>query len=299
MKMSALVFGADGQIGRELISLASSRGLDFRGLARADADITDGTAVKRVFERFRPSLVVNCAAYTAVDRAESEPAIANAVNADGAGNIANNCASVHIPLVHISTDYVFDGSKQGRYIETDVPAPLNVYGASKLKGEIRIRETLRNHIILRTSWIYSLHGNNFLKTMLRLAMEQDELRIVRDQFGSPTSAADAAAAILAAVGRWPAQDTGVYHFAGSGRASWYEFACSIVERQRAYTGRSPKVIAISTDEYPAKARRPMNSALDSELFSKTFGYTAKPWQDRMNETVGAFFSSAGPSKEPS
>lgn len=301
MKTAAVVFGAKGQVGYELIALAADRGLDFKGLSRSETDITDVTAVKRAFEKFVPAVVINCAAYTAVDRAEQEAELANAINADGAEIVAAISASLNVPLVHLSTDYVFDGNKKGAYTESDTPAPINVYGHSKLQGERRVQASCKNHVILRTSWVYGPHGNNFLRTILHLAKERDELRIVNDQYGCPTSTADVAEAIISIAEKLLAHKdvTGTYHFAGIGRTNWYEFATEIVNRQSAFTGRSPKVIPISTSEYPTAARRPMNSELNSEHFSATFGYSAKAWKARVAQIVDALLAPGKQSKAAS
>lgn len=298
---TAIVFGAKGQIGYELIALAPDRGLDFRGLSRSQVDITDVTAVKSAFEKYVPALAINCAAYTAVDRAEQETELANAINADGAEIVAETSASLNVPLVHLSTDYVFDGNKKGAYTESDMPAPINVYGHSKLQGEKRVQASCKNHVILRTSWVYGPHGNNFLRTILHLAKERDELRVISDQYGCPTSTADIAEAIIGIAEKLLAHEdvSGTYHFAGIGRANWCEFATEIVNRQSAFTGRSPKVIPISTSEYPAAARRPMNSELDSERFSAKFGYSAKPWKVRVAQIVNALLAPGKQSKAAS
>lgn len=293
---SPIVFGAEGQIGRELIALAKGHGLDFQGVSKGVADITNVAAVKKVFERLRPALVINCAAYTAVDRAEHETELANTVNIDGAETVAQACAAANVPLIHLSTDYVFDGGKKGAYVESDAPAPINAYGRSKLAGEKRVQAAMKDYVILRTAWVYSPYGNNFLKTILRLAKERDELRIVSDQHGCPTAAADVAEAILAVWEKLSTQKAfGIYHFAGTGRTSWYEFAKEIVKHQSEFTGRSPKVTPILTSEYPTPAKRPLNSELNSALFTKMFGYTAKPWRERTVETIGALLG-AGSSK---
>src|SRR5581483_1079134 len=198
MSAAAIIFGAEGQVGRAIVSLAKARGLDVRGLSRAAADITDAADVKNAFAKFKPALAINCAAYTAVDRAEHETELANTVNIDGAETVATVCAAMNVPLLHLSTDYVFDGSKKGAYTESDAPAPINAYGRSKLAGEKRIQAAMEDYVILRTSWVYGFYGNNFLKTILRLAGERDDLRIVSDQYGCPTAAADIAEATLAA-----------------------------------------------------------------------------------------------------
>lgn len=298
MKTAAIVFGAKGQIGYALIALAANRGLDFRGLSRAEADITNVKAVRNAFEKFAPAVAINCAAYTAVDRAEHDAELANAINADGAEIVAATSASLNVPLIHLSTDYVFDGNKKSAYTESDTPAPISVYGHSKLEGEKRVRAACKNHVIVRTSWVYGPYGNNFLKTVLRLVEERSKLRIVDDQYGCPTSTDDLAAAIISIADKLLVQNdvAGTYHFAGSGRTNWYEFATEIVNWQSAFTGRSPKVIPISTNEYPTAARRPMNSELNSKHFFATFGYSAKPWKVRVAEVVDALLAPGKQSK---
>jgi len=285
-----LVFGAGGQVGRELLGLAEVRGIEAVGLARADADITDPGAVRRAIARHAPRLIVNAAAYTAVDKAESEPQAAASVNAEGAAIIARAAAEAGTPLVHISTDYVFDGAKAAAYDESDPVSPLGIYGQTKAAGEAAVRAAQPQHVILRTAWVYGVFGANFLKTMLRLAGERDSLRVVADQRGCPTSTIDIAEAILAidrAIAAEKACSWGTYHFAGTGVTTWHGFASEIVAAQKAFTGRDPPVAAITTAEYPTPARRPANSELDSSRFAATFGYRAAPWQERVREAVAA------------
>lgn len=289
-----LVFGAEGQVGRELIALASQRKIAAIGLSRAEADITQAEAVRAAIERHRPSLVVNAAGYTAVDRAESEPELARAANVEGPAVLAACCARAGVPLVHLSTDYVFDGRKSGAYVESDPVAPLSVYGRTKAEGEAAVREAQPQHVILRTSWVYGVHGKNFLKTVLRLASERDELPMVADQFGCPTATADIAEAILLLAPRLVADASvsGTYHFAGAGRTSWHGFAMEIVARQRPFTGRNPRVVPIAAADFKAAAPRPANSVLDSGRFRAIFGHSARPWQERVAETVDLLLRTA-------
>jgi dTDP-4-dehydrorhamnose reductase len=282
-----LVFGAAGQVGRELVAMAAARGVGVTGATRAQADITDPQAVRAAVERHRPGVVVNAAAYTAVDRAESEPQLAAAANVEGAAVVAAACAAAHVPLVHLSTDYVFDGKRAGAYREDDPTNPLSVYGRTKAEGVVRVRAEQPHHLILRTSWVYGAHGANFLKTVLRLAAEQDELRVVADQLGCPTATAEIAAAILALLPRLAADAdaAGTYHFAGRGATSRHGFAAEIVACQRSFTGRNPRIIAIASGDLPNAARRPRNGVLDSTRFATVFGYTAQPWQARVAEVV--------------
>jgi dTDP-4-dehydrorhamnose reductase len=290
-----LLFGAGGQLGRELSALAAERGLPLVGLTRVEGDITNAAAVAAALQAHRPALVVNAAAYTAVDRAESETLAAYAVNAEGPAILAEATAAAGIPLLHVSTDYVFDGSKPGPYLESDPVTPLGVYGASKAEGEASLRALQPRHVVLRTAWVYGIHGANFLKTMLRLAGERDVLRVVADQRGCPTATRDLAEAILAvhAALAAGAEPWGTYHFAGQGETSWHGFAEAIVEAQARFSGRRPVVEAIATADYPLPARRPANSVLDSSRFAATFGYRAWPWQERVREVVGALLSGRG------
>lgn len=283
-----LVFGAAGQVGRTLMALAPARGINAIALTRAEVDITDAGAVRQAIAQAKPSLVVNAAAYTAVDRAESEPDKAAAVNAEAPGILAAESTAADVPILHISTDYVFDGNKIGVYGEDDAIAPLGVYGRTKAEGEAAVRANNPRHVILRTAWVYGVYGANFLKTMLRLAAERDRLRVVGDQHGCPTATDDIAEAILAVHAALPidATSAGTFHFAGTGRTSWHGFAEAIVAAQATLTGRRPIVEAITTAEYPTPARRPANSELDSTRFAERFGYRARPWQDRTAEIVG-------------
>lgn len=290
-----LVFGAGGQLGRELCELAGHRKIPAVGFRHADVDAANADQVAASLSRWRPDVVVNAAAYTAVDRAESEPLLAERGNVAAPVVLAKACAKAGAAMIHISTDYVFDGSKKGSYVEDDPIAPLGVYGRSKAEGERRLRALWDRHIILRTSWLYGIYGSNFLKTILRLAGEQDEIKVVDDQIGCPTGTADLAAAILKVTefirsGREP---WGTYHFAGTGAVSWYGFAKEIVRDQAELTGRYPKVLAIGSDEYPVSARRPSNSEFDSSKFANAFGFRAAPWRERTAAVVKCLCEKAG------
>jgi dTDP-4-dehydrorhamnose reductase len=282
-----LLFGGNGQLGRELTALAEKRGVPLRALSHAEADIAEPRAVADAVAAARPSLVVNAAAYTGVDKAESEPAEAARVNTTGPAVLAEACARAGLPLVHVSTDYVFDGTKTGPYVESDPVAPLGVYGRTKADGEAAVRAWLDRHLILRTSWVFGLHGRNILKTVLKLAQERDELRFVADQRGCPTSTADIAEAILTVAPRLAADEDvfGTYHFAGTGATTWYGFVSHVVATQAEFTGRHPRVAPITTAEYPTPARRPANSELDSSRFAAAVGLRAQPWQARVASTV--------------
>jgi dTDP-4-dehydrorhamnose reductase len=273
-----LVFGGNGQLGQELARAASTRAVTLVALSRTEADIADAAAVRDAIARRRPSLVANAASYTKVDLAEKEIEAARLGNEVGPAVLAAACESAGVPLVHISTDYVFDGAKPSAYVEDDPIAPINSYGASKAGGERAVREATARHLILRSSWIYGEFGSNFLKTMLNLAATRDELRVVADQRGCPTSTPDLANAILTIAPRLAVENLwGTYHFAGDGVTTWHGFATRIVAAQAPLTGRSPRVTAITTAEFPTPARRPANSELDCSRFARTFGFRGRPW----------------------
>lgn len=294
--MKLLVLGAAGQIGGELCRIGWPARYQLTAVDRAEVDITQQEAVIAAVARERPDVIINAAAYTAVDRAESEPDAAWAVNAAGPGHLAAACKPAGIPLIHISTDYVFDGSKPGPYFEDDPVNPLGVYGRSKEAGDRAIREALSEHVILRTAWVYSAHGHNFVRTMLRLASERPVLRVVADQIGSPTSAADAARAIAAIVPRIAAGEAswGTYHFAGAGAVSWHGFAEAIFDLAAPWRGRPPRVEAITTAEYPTPARRPANSVLDCCRIAAVFGIEPRPWREALAEVIGELHETASP-----
>jgi dTDP-4-dehydrorhamnose reductase len=290
--MSLLVFGAGGQLGKELGGVLSARNMPGVLLPHEEADIADRSYVISAVATARPAVVVNAAAYTQADRAESEPELAFRGNCEGPAVLADVCAAHGVPLIHVSTDYVFDGTKPGPYVETDPVMPLGVYGTSKEAGERAIRTRLDRHVILRTAWVYGVHGNNFLKTMLKLAQQRDRWGVVMDQRGNPTATADLAEAVLAVAEHVMAGKAGwgTYHFTGAGTATWHDFACEIVSAQEPFTGRRPEVAAITTAKYPTKARRPANSCLDNTRFVSVFGLKARPWPERTREVVAALLS---------
>lgn len=285
--MRLLIFGGGGQVASELVEHCARHDVDAVAVARGQCDIRDPEALAAALANATPTVVVNTAAYTAVDRAESEPALAFAVNRDGAMNLAVACKAHGVPLIHLSTDYVFDGAKPVPYVEADETSPINVYGSSKRDGEDAVRRGTDQHVILRTAWVYGIHGRNFLKTMLDLARTRPEWNVVHDQVGNPTSTADIAAALVAAARAATARQAawGTYHFTGTGDATWYEFACEIVRVRGTLTGRTPELHPISTDQYPTAARRPRNSRLRSDLFAEAFGVRAVPWQARVRDAV--------------
>jgi dTDP-4-dehydrorhamnose reductase len=280
-----VVFGGNGQLGHELARTAAATGTRLAALARSTVDIADADAVARTLEEFRPGLVVNAAAYTKVDLAERDIEAAERSNRLGARVLARACAETGIPLVHMSTDYVFDGRKSAAYVEDDPIAPLGVYARTKAAGEEEVRQALGRHVILRTSWVYGEFGTNFLKTVLRLAQQRDELRIVADQRGCPSSTRELAAAILRVAPRLIAGEPvwGTYHFAGSGETTWHGFATHVVAAQAPLTGRRPAILPITTADYPTPARRPANSVLDCSRFASVFGFRARWWTDEAEE----------------
>jgi len=275
-----LILGAQGQVGCALATRARQAGILCDALGREQCDITDRKAVERVIEPGH--IVINCAAYTAVDKAESEVEAAHRVNNAGAENVAAACAAAGVPLVHLSTDYIFDGESREPIREDDPPRPLNVYGKSKLGGEIAVRQCLKAHIILRTSWVFSAQGQNFVKTILRLANAQSQLRVVEDQIGGPTAADDVAKAILDIVAisaKSGFVDRGTYHFSGAPPTSWCDFARAIVAHGGAV------VLPIATKDYPRPARRPMNSVLDCSRILRVFGITQPDWRAPLANVV--------------
>jgi len=280
--MKILLLGKGGNVGQELQRTLLPFG-DVIAMCRQDIDLEDIPSLNEALARQSPDVIVNAAAYTAVDQAESNATSAHRINADAVAAMANYAGLSNSLLVHYSTDYVFDGAKDDAYVENDSPNPLSVYGSSKLAGEIAIQESGCQAIVLRTSWVYSSHGSNFVKTILRLAKERDELRIVADQFGAPTSAkliADVTALALAGY-RSKKLPRGVFHLSASGSTTWHGLARHIVQRalqNGADLKVSPeRVVPIKTEEYPAPARRPKNSRLDTQALTKALGLALPHW----------------------
>jgi dTDP-4-dehydrorhamnose reductase len=282
-----VIFGGGGQVALELAATCSKRGLPYCSYSRTAIDIADPEAVAYALRCAGHAIAVNAAGYTNVDLAETEMSAAMRANARGPAVLASACAAAGVPLIHLSTDYVFDGKTTAPYVEGDPTAPLGVYGQTKLAGEEAVRAGLPEHVILRTSWVFGSFRKNLLKTVLALAPERDELRFVADQHGCPTATADIAEAILSIEPRLAARERvwGTYHFAGTAATTWFEFVRQVVESQAAYTGCRPRVLPITTDEYPTPARRPAHSVLNSGLFARTFGLSARPWQERVDESV--------------
>ncbi len=281
--MKILVCGANGQVGSELVEQARDFPVELVATGQRELDIGDAEAVQRYVDEQRPDLLINAAAYTAVDKAEQERERCFRVNRDASGLLASACARAGIPLFHISTDYVFGGKLDRPYRETDPPDPINTYGRSKWEGEQRVRADLDRHLILRVAWVFGPHGDNFVKTIARLARERDELNIVADQLGSPTPAGAIATTLLALASRL-ARDSdlawGTYHFAGAPDCSWYDFATRIVAQ---LDGDTARLHPIDTAAYPTPAARAANTRLDCSLIEETFGIERPDWRSALLE----------------
>ena len=288
--MRLLIAGAQGQLARAMIELApSAADVTAFAIGRPALDLTAPASVLSTLADFKPDIIVNAAAYTAVDRAEQEPAAAMALNAEGPRRLAETAERMGAVLIHLSTDCVFDGAKPHPYVEDDPTTPLSVYGRSKLAGEEAVRRAAPRHLILRTSWVYSPFGSNFVKAMLQRAERHGELRVVDDRYGCPTYAPHLAAAILAVARTVIAEPErpvwGTYHAAGSGAVTWCGFAREIMRLSAARGGPSVPVVPITTAEYPTAAARPMNSHLDCRKLATTFGVALPPWQEGLTECI--------------
>lgn len=287
--MKVLVTGAEGQVGTEMRRLADD-GFRVVGLTRRDLDITDKDAIARSLDDHEPDFLVNCAAYTAVDRAEDETEFAYRVNADAVGWLGQACNARGVGLIHFSTDYVFDGTKAGAYVEDDATNPLNVYGASKLEGENRLREATDRHVILRVGWVFGRIGRSFVDTILRLAEERDELTVVDDQIGAPSPADAIASTVRSIVDRLTVgeQAWGTYHFSTVPAISWCGFAHEIIvtAKRSGILAALPRVRGITTDEWPSKARRPLNSRLCGAKLTASLGIAPANWQASLRECLG-------------
>jgi dTDP-4-dehydrorhamnose reductase len=279
--MRILITGAKGQLGWEILRQAPGHACNCVGIDVEDADLTDQDQVDRVVTATRPNMLINTAAYTQVDAAQTDARSAFAVNRDAAAHLAAACAAAHVPLLHISTDFVFDGKKTEPYLEKDPVAPLSIYGQSKAAGEDAVRQVLDRHLIIRTAWLYGVHGNNFVKSMLRLGQKNQVLRVVSDQIGCPTSAADIAGALLTLCRRIQTRSPfpwGTYHLCGTGAVSWYDFARSILQiAHRLDMVPDATVIPITTEEYPTAAPRPAYSVLSCQKVADRFGIVCPPW----------------------
>jgi dTDP-4-dehydrorhamnose reductase len=281
--MRILVAGGQGQVGSALAQLGAEQGLDLVALGRIELDITDAASIDTAFARYTPDLLINAAAYTAVDKAESEPDLAYAINETATALLADACAKSDIPMLHISTDYVFDGSRNGLYNEGDPVNPLAVYAKSKEAGERALRERVERHIILRTSWVFGIQGNNFVKTMVRLAKDRDRLTVVADQFGGPSSARGIAAALLTIAAQFEQKGEvtwGTYHYCQQPYVSWHQFAQAIIERatEKGLVDHPVEVAPIPSSEFPTPVTRPSNSRLSTDKLFRHFNLERPSWE---------------------
>ena len=288
-----MITGANGQVGFCLTQQAQANGWDVLAIDRDKLDITEPQAVNALVKEYQPDVIINAAAYTAVDKAETEIDASYAINRDGPHYLAQAAASVGAAILHISTDYVFAGDKEGAYTEDDPVAPQGIYGASKLAGEQVVTAANAKHIILRTAWVFGEHGNNFVKTMLRLGSQRDQLGIVADQFGGPTYAGDVAAALLVmaekAVATPATVSWGIYHFAGEPHVNWHQFAQAIFDKavEHKLLTKVPQLNALTTANYPTPAKRPANSRLDCRKIFTKFGIQPSDWHKAL-ENIAAY-----------
>lgn len=287
--MRILVTGKEGQVAHALAAL-SGDGVSIVALGRPELDITKPDSIVDAIKAVRPDILVNAAAYTAVDKAEIEEQAAYAVNRDGARNVAVAAAIAALPVIHISTDYVFAGDKSAPYLETDAPGPTGIYGRSKLEGERAVANANAAHVILRTAWVYGPYGHNFLKTMLRLAADRDVLRVVADQFGTPTYAPDIAEAVVVVARKALSEPEGknwrgIFHMVSEGETNWAGFAEEIFANSAHLGGPTAHVEPITTADYPTPARRPANSRLDMTKFRNTFSHALPGWKSGVARCV--------------
>ena len=297
MTKQVLVIGKNGQLAQELLNLPETPTINLTAIGRPKCDISDPDKLAEIFKTNHYDLVINASAYTAVDKAESEQEIAYQINAHGVRNLARLCQNEHIPLIHISTDYVFDGTGDYFHSEAEETNPINVYGASKLEGEKAISELLTNYVILRTSWVYSAYCNNFIKTMLKLGAIKNELNIIDDQVGGPTYAKDLAVAVLKiaeTILNGKEDGFGIFNYCGKEPTSWYGFACEIFKIASQYGQKVPeKINPITTKEYPTPAKRPANSKLDCNKIAKVYGITQNNWQVSTAECIKLILAQQG------
>lgn len=290
--VKVLITGAAGQVGSELVKLAPV-GFEVVGYKSNELDITNAQQVQQIVAEQAPAIIINAAAYTAVDKAESEAERAYAVNETGVNNLAQAALALNIPVFHISTDYVFDGTATEPYKETDPVGPTDVYGASKLAGEQALANSGVKHIILRTSWVFGAEGNNFVKTMLRLGKERDTLGVVADQHGCPTSAASIANVLWQLAQKYTEEGElswGIYHFSNAPATTWYGFACEIFKQAVAagVLEKAPVVNPIKTSDYPTPAKRPHYSVMDNSKVKKIFGSVIPCWENTLKQCLGDF-----------
>ncbi|MCY1281503.1 dTDP-4-dehydrorhamnose reductase [compost metagenome] len=284
--MKILLTGSSGQVARELQLYLAGRA-EVVALGRDRLDLANPALIRQQVRALAPDLLINAAAYTAVDQAESEPEAAFAINATAPGVLAEEAAALGIPLFHYSTDYVYDGDKSEPYCEADATNPLGAYGRSKLAGEQAIQAVGGQHLILRTSWVYSLHGRNFLLTMQRLLQEREELRVVDDQIGAPTWAGSIAQATVRLLEQWQAgnRNWGVYHLANQGETSWFGFASAIAEQLRAEGKPCARLLPIPSSDYPTPTRRPLNSRLDCGKLARDWQVSLPDWRSALADCL--------------
>lgn len=272
--MKILVTGVKGQLGYDVVKALESRGYQPVGVDREEMDLMNNNMIQNFIMNLKPEAIIHCAAYTAVDQAEEEVEICYQINAEAVKVIAECAKTLDIPMIYISTDYVFDGTKASEYVETDIPNPINVYGASKLKGEQYVQQLLEKFYIVRISWVFGINGNNFIKTMQRLGNEQDQLNIIHDQVGSPTYTAHLAPLLVDMI---ETDQYGIYHATNEGYCSWYEFAAEIFKQSQLDVTLHP----ITTDQYKTKAKRPLNSKMSKQKLSD-YGFHRLPtWQEAL------------------
>ena len=295
--MRILLLGGTGQVGAGVSHAVTFKAIDVVAPSRDGLDLQNPEAIAKVIASEPWDAVVNAAAYTEVDRAETEQRIAFAINAEAPAQLALETARHAIPLVHISTDYVFDGRKGAPYVEQDPTGPLNTYGRSKLAGERGVCTGNPRHVIVRTSWVYSPYRRNFVKTIVRLAAQREHLKVVADQRGCPTAAADVALACLEIAAYCAVEPAhapyGTYHLTGAGEATWFEFASAIVAMTATRRGRSPDLVPISTSEYPTPAARAADTRLDCTAITRKFAITQRPWQQSLAQTIERLWTNEG------
>jgi dTDP-4-dehydrorhamnose reductase len=294
--MTVLVTGGAGQLAMSLSALAPARGIEVVRVGRPAFDFDQPASIASVFREVTPKLVINAAAYTAVDAAENDAEAAHRANVDGPRLLAELCAASGAKLIHVSTDYVYDGSKGAPYVESDATAPLGVYGATKLAGEQAVAASLPGATIVRTSWVYSATGKNFVKTMLGAARKTDKLRVVGDQRGCPTASDPLAEALLVVAGKllggWDDSYAGVFHACGGGETTWHGLAVAAFEEASAFGLRKPEVAAIRTEDWPTPVKRPADSRLDCGKLARVFGAALPEWRESLRPVVARLMEAA-------
>ncbi len=279
-----LLIGNQGQLGNELANILTANNLNFLGINQSDLDLTQSELIAPFIQNYQPNLIINCSAYTAVDKAENEPEIAHKVNSIAPQIFAQTAEKMGAKLIHISTDYVFDGTKNTPYLETDQTNPLGIYGQTKLAGETAVITNCSNYLILRTAWVYGVYGTgNFVKTMLRLGQEREQLKVVMDQIGSPTWTKDLATTIYQLIPQLTPEISGIYHYTNSGVCSWYDFAVTIFEEAKklGFPLKIEQIIPITTEEYPTPAKRPAYSVLLCKKILHLLGNVPPYWRDSL------------------